>query len=312
MATTEGLLAPVQERVQRRVRLGRTARLLLRNRLAVLGAGIILLLAVVALAAPLLAPPADPDRAFEIPRDGYQPDPSPPSAAHPLGTTQSQYDLWYGLVWGARTAFMVGLLLPGLTLLIGATIGALAAYAGGWADEITQRVVEVFMAFPFLLAALTLASVLAPRLHNPMLSAMIALVAFGWPGYARLIRGEVLSVKGRDYVLGARVIGARHRQILLRHVLPNALPTLVVFVALDVGGSVLAFSGLSFLGLGAPEGYADWGGLLSYARNWLPMLSTYWYIVVFPGGALLLFSLGWNLVGDALRDVLDPRMRSRA
>jgi len=275
-------------------------------------AGVLLILAFVAIAllAPVLAPPANADEPFRIAQYGFQSEPRPPSTAHPFGTTQRQYDLFYGVVWGARTAFQVGLIITGLTVLVGGTIGAISAFAGGWVDEIIQRIVEIVLAFPFLLAAVTLATVLGPKLHNGLLVGMIALTAFSWPYYARLIRGDVLAVKQRDYVLAAHVIGAPWWRILVRHILPNAVYSLLVVASLDIGTNVLSFAALSFLGLGAEQGYADWGQLLSLARGWIPDLIKYWYIVLFPGGALMLFVLGWNLIGDAFRDALDPRIRT--
>jgi peptide/nickel transport system permease protein len=284
-------------------------RVLLHNPVSVSGALIVLVFALVAILAPVLAPPPDPTNPFEIPRDGFQAQPSPPSAKHLFGTTQGQYDIFYGVVWGTRTAFEIGLVVTGATVLIGGSLGAVSAYAGGWVDEVIQRLVEIVLAFPFLLAALTLATVLVPKFHNGLVSGMIALIAFGWPGYARLIRGDVLAVKGRDFVLAARAVGAPDRRILVRHVLPNAMYSLLVVGSLDIGTYVLTFAALSFLGLGAEQGYADWGQLLSFARNWIPDLARFWYIVVYPGAALLLFVLGWNLIGDAFRDALDPKMR---
>jgi len=140
---------------------------------------------------------------------------------------------------------------------------------------------------------------------------MIALVAFGWPGYARLIRGDILAVKNLDYITAARVVGVPNWRILLRHIIPNSFYSLLVVASLDVGTNVLTFAALSFLGLGTSEGYADWGQLLSYARNWIPTLDTHWWIIIFPGLALLLFVLAFNLIGDAFRDALDPRMSTR-
>jgi peptide/nickel transport system permease protein len=161
------------------------------------------------------------------------------------------------------------------------------------------------------MAALITAAVLTPRLGRSILPAVFALIAFSWMQYARLIRGDILAVRERDYVLAARVIGVKDRRILLKHILPNAIfPTLVVASG-DIGGVVISFAALSFLGVGTPVGYADWGQLLSFARDWITNLSTYWYIVVLPGVALILFVLGWNLVGDAFRDVLDPKMRGK-
>ena len=284
-------------------------RSLLRNPLSVTGTVLVLAFVVVAILAPVLAPPKYPTTPYRIPRDGFSAQPKPPDAEHRFGTTEGQYDIFYGVVWGTRTAFRVGLIITALTVLIGGTIGAISAYAGGWVDEVIQRFVEIVLAFPFLLAALTMAVVLAPRLHDQFMAAMIALVVFSWPGYARLIRGDVLAVKERDYVLAAKVIGVPSWRILLRHILPNSIYSLLVVASLDIGTYVLSFAALSFLGLGAPAGYADWGQLLGFARNWIPDLSKYWYILVFPGFSLVLFVLGWNLIGDAFRDALDPKLR---
>jgi peptide/nickel transport system permease protein len=283
--------------------------ILLRNPISITGLVIVTAFVIVAILAPVLAPPEIPSEPYQIPRDGFAAQPQPPSTKHLFGTTQGQYDIYYGVVWGTRTAFEIGLIVTGLTVLIGGTLGAVSAYAGGWIDELIQRFVEIVLAFPFLLAALVMATVLASKLHNGLVTGMIALVAFGWSGYARLIRGDVLTVKGRDYVMAAQAVGARGPRILFRHILPNAMYSLLVVATLDIGTYVLTFAALSFLGLGAGEGYADWGQLLSYARNWIPDLSQYWYIVVYPGMALLLFVLGFNLIGDAFRDALDPKMR---
>jgi peptide/nickel transport system permease protein len=284
-------------------------RALLRNPVSVAGILIALGFVAVAILAPVLAPPAIPSEPFQIPRDGFQAEPRPPDAQHPFGTTQGQYDLYYGVVWGTITAFEIGIVVTAVTVLIGGILGAIAAYVGGWLDEIIQRIVEIFLAFPFLLAALVLATVLAAKIHNGLYTGMMALTAFGWPSYARLIRGDVLTVKERDFVLAAHAVGVPGPRVLIRHVLPNAMYSLLVYASLNIGVNVLTFAALSFLGLGAQEGYADWGQLLSYARNWIPNLIKFWYIVMFPGAALLLFALGWNLIGDAFRDALDPKMR---
>jgi peptide/nickel transport system permease protein len=310
---SEETLAPAA--VVRRASRARNRRLpawlarLLRNPISVLGFAIVACFVALALLAPLLAPPADPSLPYHLPRAGFQAEPQPPGPDHIFGTTQGQYDIYYGVVWGARTAFKIGLIVTGITVLFGGAIGAISAYKGGWVDEIAQRIGEIVLAFPFLLAALTFAVVLTPKIQNGLLSAGIALVAFSWPGYARLIRGDVLVVKQRDYILAARVVGLPGWRILLRHILPNAGYSLLVVASLDIGTNVLSFAALSFLGLGPEQGYADWGQLLSFARNWIPDLARFWYIVVFPGGALLLFVLGWNLIGDAFRDALDPKLR---
>jgi peptide/nickel transport system permease protein len=272
-------------------------------------AGIILIVffAVIALFARQLAPPAT-DDPMVMPRDGYRAEPQTPSAEHPFGTTEGQYDVYYGVIWGTRTAFRVGLIITGATMFLGLTVGSVAAYYGGTIDDILMRIVEIVQAFPFLLAALTLASILRARLGAGLAAAMLALIAFGWPSYARLIRGDILAVKERDYVVAARAIGASDMRILFRHILPNAIfPTLVI-ASMDIGSYVLSFAALSFLGLGAEPGYADWGQMISFARNWIPALARYSHILVYPGIAILLFVMGWNLVGDAFRDIIDPRL----
>lgn len=284
------------------------SRKLLSNPLSLMGILLVLFFAVLAAVAPLIAPPADPREPYMIPRDGFLAEPKPPGLEHPFGTSEGQYDIFYGVVWGTRTAFRVGLTVTGGALLIGLVVGTLAGYYGGWVDETLMRVVEVFQAFPFLLAAITLAAVLQPKIGKGLVVGMVALVAFSWMTYARLIRGDILSVKEREFVAAAKAVGASDLRIIFRHVLPNSIfPTLVV-ASMNIGSSVLAFSFLSFLGLGAEKGYADWGQLISFARNWMSVLSRYWFIMVYPGVAVLLFVLGWNLLGDAFRDILDPRV----
>lgn len=307
--------------------------------------GILLLLGfiLVAIFAPNLAPPPPKTRdVYMIPRDGFATEPKPPSPKHIWGTTEGQYDIFYGVVWGTRTAFRIGVVITLVTLIIGLTIGSLAGFYGGWLDELLMRFTEVFLAFPFLLAAITLTSVLQTLYgrseastmqfiakilafltfgHNPakdlnplqmqILTGMIAIIAFGWMTYARVIRGNILAVKEFEYSLAARVIGASDMRILFRHLLPNAVFPVMVLASMDIGAYVLTFAALSFLGLGAQRGYADWGQMISFARNWIPSLSKHWFIVVYPGVVIVLFVLAWNLVGDALRDILDPRMRGR-
>jgi peptide/nickel transport system permease protein len=299
---------------------------------SVIGFSLIVLFAIIALAAPILVPPVSRDP-YKIPRDGFSPDPRPPMSewkkstpdlpfwyepimgtdkwVHIMGTASGQYDIFYGVIWGIRTAFKTGLIIVFTTLMVGVIVGSVSAYYGGLVDNILMRIVDIFLTLPFIMAALIMAAVLTPKIGRSIVPTMIALITFGWMGYARLIRGDILSVRERDYVLAAKVIGVKDRNILLRHIIPNAIFPTLVWGSLGIGDVVLSFAALSFLGVGTDVGYADWGQLLSFARNWITNLSTYWYIVVFPGLALVLFVLGWNLLGDALRDVLDPKMRGK-
>ncbi len=303
------------------------------NPLSIAGVSLITLFVIVALAAPIIAPPVNARNPYQIPRDGFSATPRGPGSAwtirppqvpfwfqtltgkakwfHIFGTASGQWDIFYGVVWGARTALKVGVMIEAITLLLGILIGSLSAFYGGWLDDLLMRITEIFMAFPYIMAALTLSAILTPMLGKGIWPPTIAITAFGWMQYARLIRGDILSVRERDYVTAARVVGAKDSRILTRHIIPNAIYPTLVLASLDIGTIVISFAALSFLGIGTEIGYADWGQLISFARNWIPTLSTYWYIVVFPGLALILFVLGWNLVGDALRDIMDPRMRGR-
>ena len=261
----------------------------------------------VALLAPWLAPVHNQNNPYQLPQKSYAIAPQPPSAQNWFGTTEQQYDLYYGVVWGARLAFVVGVTVTFFAFLIGLLVGAIAAYFGGKVDEVLMRLTDVVFAVPSLVLAMVIAAMLGPDIKNMM----IALTAVAWPSYARLIRGDILSVKRRDYVTAARTLGASGPRILLRHILPNSIYPAVVVASLDIGYVVLTAASLSFLGLGAQPGTADWGQLIAMARNWV--LGTaghpfaYWYTVVAPGGAIFLFVLGWNLLGDAFRDILDPR-----
>lgn len=299
---------------------------------AVMGTILIVLFALIALLAPVLAPPAT-DDPYKIPRDGFKAEPKPMGEVwnsrppplpfwweavtgktewvHIFGTAQGQYDIYYGVIWGTRNAFKAGLAVVISTVLIGVIIGAVSAYYGGWVDNILMRIVDILLVLPSLMATLILAAVLTPVLGRTTLPVMISLIAFGWMGYARIIRADILSVKQRDFILAARVIGVQDSRILFRHIIPNAIFPTLVLASLGIGDVVLSFAALSFLGIGMEVGYADWGQVLAFARNWITSLNTYWYIIVWPGLALVFFVLGWNLVGDALRDVLDPRLRGK-
>lgn len=277
------------------------------NKISLAGFILVSFFAGVALLAPLLAPAQNKNNPYQLPQKSYQIAPQPPSAQNWFGTTEQQYDLYYGVVWGTRLAFKVGVTVTFFAFLIGLFVGGTAAYFGGKVDETLMRLTDVVFAVPSLVLAMVIAAMLGPDIKNMM----IALTAVAWPSYARLVRGDILSVKQRGYVTAARTLGARGPRILLRHILPNSIYPSVVVASLDIGYVVLTAASLSFLGLGAQPGTADWGQLIAMARNWV--LGTaqnpfaYWYTVAAPGGAIFLFVLGWNLLGDAFRDILDPR-----
>jgi peptide/nickel transport system permease protein len=288
-------------------------------------AGIVLIafFALIAILAPLLAPPPDPAHPYNVPykNPGYtQQMPEGPSAEFPFGTVGSsrghQYDIYYMLVWGTRTAFRVGLTLTGVTLVIGVLAGIAAGYYGGIVDDALMWIATVVQSFPPLLAALAASAVinarnpLAPGIDVP--ATRIALVLFSWPRYARLIRGDILAVKSLDYVLAARAIGAGNLRILFFHVLPNAIYSIIAVMFMDIGYFVNSLATLAFLGVGVhwdPDTHwciADWGLLISFTRHWVFLWNRLPYMVTYPGITITLFILGWSLLGDGFREIVDP------
>jgi len=287
-------------------------RYVLKNPLALTGVILLLFFIVIGGLAPVVTK-SEPYQVtpYQMPRSGFWQMPRAPSPEHPLGTTQGQYDIFYGLVWGTRTAFKIGLGVVAIGVVIGIMVGSIAAFYGGIVDEVVMRVVDVFMSFPFLIAAMVLTTILGKGLYQMM----IALVSFGWMGYARLIRSEILHIKELDYIQAARACGASNLRLIRKHILPNSLYPVLVSATMNTGSMVLTASALSFLGVGTEVGYADWGQLIALARNWIMGKGgnpfAFWYTLVYPGAAIFLFVLAWNLVGDALRDILDPRMRGK-
>ncbi|MBZ7926210.1 ABC transporter permease [Ensifer adhaerens] len=283
-------------------------RYLARNPVSLFGVVVLLAFVLIAVFAPVLAPPQSFQLSpYDTPRAGFLATPQPPSPEAVFGTTQGQYDIFYGVVWGTRTAFKIGLGVVAISVLIGTVVGAVAAYYGGVIEEVLMRIVDVFMAVPFLIAAMVLTALLG----KGIVPITIALTTFGWMSYARIVRSEILRIREMDYIHAARSYGASDLRLIVLHILPNAMFPVLVLATMATGSMVLSASALSFLGVGTEEGYADWGQFIAYSRNWIvgqpgnPF--QFWYTLAFPGAAVFLFVLSWNLVGDALRDMLDPR-----
>lgn len=295
-----------------------TLKLVRKSSLSIIGTAIVLFYVFMALFAPFLAPPGDRSQGGDdmmMPHHGMSQIPVAPNAQHPFGTMQGQYDIYYGCIWGARSALRIGIYVAGGSLVIGLVIGILAAYYGGWMDEVLMRLTDVVLAFPGLILCMALIVVLVPNGVARLDAVMFALVIVGWPGYARLIRGEILRIKNEDYVEAAKSVGCSDFRVIGSHVLPNSIfPVLIVFT-LDLGTIVLAAAALSFLGLGATLGFADWGQIIALSQNWIYANPTapfaYWFTFIIPGIFISMFVLGWNLLGDALRDILDPTLRRK-
>ncbi|MDR6293164.1 peptide/nickel transport system permease protein [Inquilinus ginsengisoli] len=261
--------------------------------LGLAGLGVILLLVIAAIAAPWLTSydPIAQDMVNRL---------QPPSAAHWFGTDEFGRDVFARVVYGARTTIYIILLVTIIVAPIGLLIGACAGYLGGWADEILMRVTDIFLSFPGLVLALGFAAALGPGITN----AIIAIALTAWPPMARLARAEALSLRKADFIAAVRLQGASKTRIITHHILPMCLPSVVVRLTLNMAGIILTAAGLGFLGLGAQPPLPEWGAMVSTGREF--MIDCPWVITA-PGIAIAVVSLAFNLAGDALRDVLDPR-----
>jgi len=272
------------------------SRILRKNRLAVAAFVTMLLVVLAALAAPYLPLP-DPDTVDTPNR--LRP---PLTAGHLLGTDEFGRDLLSRLVWGGRVSLLAGAGAAAAAMVVGVALGIVAGYYGGWMETVIMRLTDILMAFPYILLAIAIVAGLGPGLRN----AMIAIAIVGFPLYTRLVRGVVLSVRAREFVEAAHALGSSDPLILARHVVPHVLSPLIVAFSLDVGAKILATSGLSFLGLGTQPPTADWGSMLATGRQFVILRP---HVVLLPGLAIFVVVLALNLVGDALRDLLDPRAR---
>ena len=269
--------------------------LLRQSPLVVVGFVLMASFIVIAIFAPWIAPYGPEQRIWTEPR-------MPPSWKHLFGTDVSGGDVFSRVVWATRIDLAIALVVVLSAAAVGSAMGAFSGFKGGKIDEVLMRVTDIFLAFPGLILAMAIAAALGRNLGN----LTIALIAVWWPPYARLIRGQVLSEREKLYVEAARAVGASTTRTIFRHILPNSIYPLLVNATLDLGGVILTAAGLSFIGFGAGAGVAEWGLMIADGRNYLfesPWMAT------FPGLAILLSSLSLNLVGDGLRDVLDPRLR---
>ena len=264
-----------------------------RNRMAMAGAGIVAVMFLLALVAPLAGDPGAIDIAARL---------QAPGVGHWLGTDDLGRDVLTRILYGARISLLVGFVAVGIATTIGILIGAVAGYYGRWSDAVIMRFVDIMLCFPTFFLILAVIAFLEPSIWNIM--AIIGLT--GWMGVARLVRAEFLSLRERDFVLAARAIGASDARIIFRHILPSALSPVLVSATLGVAGAILTESALSFLGIGVQPPTPSWGNMLIVGKQ---TLGTAWWLSAFPGLAILLTVLGYNLLGEGIRDALDPRIR---
>ncbi len=264
-----------------------------KNRLAVVGGIIVLCLVIIAVSAPLFAPsPNDIDREHIL---------MPPDLHHPLGTDDLGRDVLSRMIWGARISLAVGFVAVGIATLIGIFFGAVAGYYGGWLERIIMRFIDIMLTIPTFFLILAVIAFVEPSIWN----IMIVIGLTGWMGVARLVRAEFLSVKEREYVIAARALGASDVRIIFRHIMINSMAPVLVSAVLGIAGAVLVESALSFLGIGVQPPTPSWGNILTLGKDNIEIA---WWLSVFPGLAILITVLGYNLLGEGIRDSIDPRL----
>jgi peptide/nickel transport system permease protein len=284
-------------------RFSELTRQVLRNKTTLAGLIVIVGMVLVAFLAPVLTTPNVPDP-YQMPRDWGALNEPPGTPGHILGTTADGGDVLYGIIWGSRVSLRLSIIVVSVTVTVGVIVGSLAGFLGGKIDEILMRIVDVFLSIPELIFALAIAAVLGPSFGNIIL----ALSLVFWVKYARIIRGQIIHVKQNEYVDAARITGDSRFRIFLKDVLPNSITPVMVQATLDMGSIVLVGATLSFIGL-AEAGLAEWGVLVS--KGQVGISTGRWWASTFPGLMIFLWALAFNLVGDGLRDVLDPKTESR-
>ncbi len=272
--------------------------LLKKNRLTKMALYGVVLLVLIAIIVPILLPSAQ-----HIDQDANpQQKLLQPSLRHPFGTDELGRDVFKRVLLGTRISLQTALIAVGMALLIGVPLGAVAGYFGGFLDEIIMRFTDIFLGFPPLLLAIAIASFLGPNLRN----AMLAIAISWWPWYTRIVRGQAVSLKERQFIKASKAIGSPPRKIIFKHIIPNCVAPVIVQASMDIGGVILTIAALSFLGLGAQAPAPEWGLMVSTSRNYF--LNAWWYSV-FPGLAIFFTVLVFNLLGDGLREILDPKTR---
>ena len=268
-----------------------------KNRLGVGGLVIIVIVFLIAISVPFLSPydPGKTDVSLKL---------KSPSFQHYLGTDQLGRDVFSRMLYGSRISLSVGFVAVGISILIGILVGAMAGYKGGWVDSLLMRFVDIMLSFPSFFLILTVVAILRPNIYN----VMIVIGVTSWEGTARFVRAEFLSLRERDYVQAARALGVKDRRIIFRHILPNALAPVFVTASLGVASAILVEAGLSFLGFGVQPPAPSWGNILTEGRTYI---FDAWWLTIFPGLAILITVLSFNLFGEGLRDALDPRLRGR-
>ena len=269
----------------------------LRNKMAVAGCVVVIFLFIISILSPWIAP-------YDPSEINLREVLAPPSSTHIFGTDQLGRDVFSRMIWGAQISLKVGFVATGISIFIGAILGALAGYYGRWVDTIIMRFVDIMLCFPSFFLILAVIAILEPSIWN----IMIVIGLMSWMGITRLVRADFISLKERDFVQAAKVIGASDFRIIFSHILPNAMASVLVAATLGVAGAILTESALSFLGIGVQPPTPSWGNILTAGKDNIDIA---WWLSLYPGLAILITVLGYNLLGEGIRDSLDPRLKDR-
>lgn len=281
---------------KKKSRLSMTWHQLKKNKVAMVSLAVLIIIILVALLAPILAPygyeVADKKNALAA-----------PTPEHPLGTDRLGRDILSRLIYGARQSLSMGILAISISAVLGIFIGAISGYYGGWVDNLIMRFLDIYQSIPMMLLCIIFAAVLGPSLRNAIIAIGISMV----PGFARMMRAQILTVRDNEYIEAAVCCNASNFKVLVLHIIPNAISPLIVNITMSIGGAVMSGAGLSFIGLGVESPIAEWGAMISDARNYLRTNGT---LALYPGLCIMVTVLGFNLLGDGLRDALDPKLKN--
>ena len=267
-----------------------------KNRLAVVALVVLVLLVMVAIFAPVIAP-------YPYTQQNSALSNAAPSAQHLLGNDRLGRDILSRLIYGSRQSLQMGVIAVGIAATIGIVVGSVAGFFGGWVDNLSMRLLDIYQAMPMFLLTVSLAAIMGPSLRNAIIALGIGTV----PGYARMMRASVLMVREKEYIEAAKAVNTRNAIMIAKHIIPNAIGPLIVQITMGVGGCILAGSALSFIGLGAQPPIPEWGAMISDARNYMRLYPTH---ALYPGICVMISVLSCNLLGDGLRDALDPRLKN--
>ena len=280
---------------------------LFNNPTAIIGFTLLSIFILIALFAPIISPPLYKYNPYLIPHKGYSETPKPPTSTNLFGTTSGQYDIFYGVVWGTRTAFKIGLFVSIFSCSIGIILGILVCFCGNMVNKIIVKIVNMI----FIIPSFILAMVITFTLGGGLNSIVVSLILVKWKSYFVVMRAKFITLRQTEFVQVAKLMGATNFYIMLKHILPNVILPVLSLIFVNFGSIVVLASFLSFIGLGSPRGYADWGQMIALTKNYSigppndPL--KFWYVYVFPGTFIFLFALTWNIVGKLIQDILEPR-----